>query len=236
VPALHLSNVVKDYHGLRPLRVQRFTLEPGTHAAIVGFDQHSAEMMINLVTGATLPDSGEIEILNQASAAIRDGDEWLALVNRFGIVSERAVILDSMSVVQNLAMPFSLDVEPPSAALRAKAIALAEEAGIAEADRDRPLAEVAAAARLRVRVARALALDPEIVILEHPSATLPRSDVRTIAQELRGVLQGRSGLTSLTLTADVEFAEHVAPNVFTLDPATGRVDPLRRGWFGGRRR
>jgi len=39
--------------------------------------------------------------------------DWLAAVDRFGIVSERAVLLDVLSVVQNLAVPFTLEIEPP---------------------------------------------------------------------------------------------------------------------------
>ena len=53
-------------------------------------------------------------MLGRPTSAINDSADWLATVDRFGIVSERAVLLDQLTVIQNLAMPFTLDIEPPS--------------------------------------------------------------------------------------------------------------------------
>src|SRR5690606_16542149 len=56
---VQLRNVSKDYRGLRPLRVARLDLRAGQSVALLGFDQVSAEVLVDLVTGATTPDSGE---------------------------------------------------------------------------------------------------------------------------------------------------------------------------------
>ena len=111
-PVLELSEVAKDYRGLRPPRIARLAVAPDDVVAIVGMDQAAAEVFISLVTGATLPDCGEVRIFGRPSAAISDSPDWLAVVDRFGIVSERAVLLDAFSVVQNLAVPFTLEIEP----------------------------------------------------------------------------------------------------------------------------
>src|SRR5471030_1638006 len=111
----------KDYRGLRPLRIAGLTIAADDQIALLGFDQVSAEVFINLATGATLPDAGEIRVFGRPTSAIADSADWLATVDRFGIVSERAVLLDQLTVVQNLAMPFTLAVEPPSDEVRVKA-------------------------------------------------------------------------------------------------------------------
>jgi ABC-type transporter Mla maintaining outer membrane lipid asymmetry ATPase subunit MlaF len=237
-PVLELADVLKNYHALRPLRVSGLSLQPGEHVALVGLDQHAAEVLINVVTGAVLPDRGEIRVHGRPTSSVKDSTEWLALVDRFGIVSERAVLLDGLTVVQNLALPFSLDIEPPDAALRDRAIALGRDVGLAEADWDRRLNELTAAGRLRVRLGRALALDPDVVLLEHPSAGLDRTDIVSLGRDIRARLERRRRaegleLASLTLTADPEFADAVATRVLVLDPASGRLtDRRRRGWFG----
>ena len=106
--------------------------------------------------------------------------------------------------------------------------ALAREIGSSERDWDRRLGELGSAARLRVRLGRALALDPAIVLFEHPSAGLAREEVVAMGRDIRGVLErrhrsGGRALASLTLTADLDFAGAVATRVLTLDPASGRL-------------
>ena len=234
---LELSRVSKNYHALRPLRIDQLAIEPGEHVAVAGIDEHAAEVLVNLVTGATLPDQGVVRILGRPTSSISDSSEWLAVVDRFGIVSERAVLLEGLSVAQNLAMPFSLDIEPLDAPLRDRAIELAREVGLEEREWDRRLGELGSLARLRVRLGRALALDPVIVLFEHPSAALTRADAIPTGREIRRTIErrrlpGGKGMASLTLTADLDFAGAIATRVLTLDPVSGRLADHRRGWFG----
>ena len=229
---LELAAVVKDYRGLRPLRIDRLTVAPDDRVAILGIDQPAAEVLINLVTGASLPDSGEVRVFGRPTASIRDSDEWLSLVDRFGIVSERAVLLDSLSCLQNLAIPFSLDIEPPSDELRGRAIALAREVGLNEASWERPLGDLDGISRARVRLGRALALDPSLVLLEHPTASVARDAAAPLGRDVRAIAE-RRGVATLTLTADADFAAAAASRVLSLDPANGRLSELRRGgWIG----
>jgi ABC-type transporter Mla maintaining outer membrane lipid asymmetry ATPase subunit MlaF len=219
---LEFSEVVKAYGGLRPIRIERLSISAGEQLAIVGLDRPAAEMFVSLATGATLPDRGEIAAFGRSSRALRDGAEWLSSVDRFGIVGERIVLLEGLSVVQNLALPFSLEIEPPPESIRARAIAAGCEVGVPESEWNRPVAEIDATTRVRVWLARALAFDPAIVIFEHPTADTARPDVSLLGHDLRGVLE-RRGAAGLTLTADREFAAAVASRVLTLDPTTGQL-------------
>ena len=221
-PILELSDVSKDYRGLRPLRIATLKVSVGERVAILGLDQASAEVFVNLVTGASLPDRGEVRLFGQSTSAITDSADWLSLVDRFGIVSSRAVLLDALTVVQNLAMPFTLEVEPPSPDVRRRASALAAEVGLPEATHDRPVGELDAGGRFRVRLGRALALDPAIVVFEHPTAELSKNDVASVASRCRDVAVARNAAT-ITLTADRDFGETAASRVLTLQPATGRL-------------
>ncbi len=232
-PVLEIADLVKGYHGLRPLRVQSLVVEPGEALAILGLDAVGAEVLINLLTGAMLPDTGEVRVFGQSTAAIADSDAWLGVVDRFGLVSARAVLLEPLSVVQNLAMPFSLDIEPPSAALRERAVGLAAEVGLAEGGWDRPVGSLDAEGKLRVRLGRAVALDPAILVLEHPSDGLDRARVAEVGRHIRAVASARR-MTALTLTADAEFAGHAAARVLTFEPSTGRLVPKRRRWLFGK--
>jgi predicted ABC-type transport system involved in lysophospholipase L1 biosynthesis ATPase subunit len=231
---LEISGVSKDFHGLRPLRVHRLTVASSDHVAIVGFDQPSAEIFVNLVTGATLPDAGTVHLFGRSTAAIADSAEWLTLVDRVGIVSPRAVLLDRLTVIQNLAMPFTLEIEPPADDIRDRARRLAEEVGMAEDTWTQSAGALDAASRARIRLGRALALDPGVLLLEHASAGLAREATTPFAAAVRGIA-ARRGIALVVVTADETFASAAAPRVLTWEPATGRLtDRRRRAWFGRR--
>lgn len=221
-PVLELTGVTKHYGSLRPLRVSQLVIAPGDHVALLGLDQPAAEVLIDLVTGASLPDTGEVRIFGRPTSDIEDSTDWLTWLDRFGIVSDRAALLDPMSVLQNLAVPFSLELEPPPPTIAAQAAGLAREVGLLDAMLEQRVGELDAAARLRVRLGRALALDPGLLLLEHPSATLPRPDVIRFGCDVRELAE-RRGIATLTITADPEFAGAISTIAVALEGATGRL-------------
>ncbi len=226
---LHLAGVSKDYRALRPLRIDQLIVEAAEPVAILGFDQAAAEVFVNLVTGATLPDRGDVTLFGRATSAIADSGEWLAFVDRFGIVSERAVMLEALSIIQNLSMPFTLDIEPPPSDVRDRAAAIAREVGLPEEAWERPVGGLDPASRVRLRAGRAVALDPAVLLMEHPSAGVPRGEVAALGADLRALAAAR-GAAIVAATADAEFAHAVARRVLVHDPASGRLTERRR-WF-----
>lgn len=229
-PVLEIGGLIKDYRGLRPLRLDRLTLQAGEHVALLGFDAPAAEMLTTLITGALTPDAGHISVLGTSTASLQDSDDWLRLVDRLGIVTERAVLLDSMTVIQNLALPFTLSIEPPPEDARRRAEALAMEAGLPRSTWETAVGDLDGAQRTRVRLGRAVSLDPAVILLEHPTAQVDRFAVRDLGRDVRAAAT-RRGLATLTLTADEEFARAVAATVLTWSPADGGLRAARRSWL-----
>jgi ABC-type lipoprotein export system ATPase subunit len=227
---LEFVGISKDYRGLRPLRITALRIAAGEHVAILGFDRPAAEVFVNLATGTTLPDAGQVAVLGRATTAISDSADWLVTVDRFGIVSDRAVLLDELTVIQNLAMPFTLAIEPPSNEIRARAVALAREVGLAETSWDAPVSQLDPDGRVRVRFGRAIALDPAILLLEHISASVGRHGVLKLGADIRSVA-GRRGAALVAASADEAFARAVAGRVLTLEPSSGQLKERRPRWF-----
>ena len=228
--AVELSSVTKQYGALRPLRIEQLTIAPDDRIALLGLDQPAAEVFVNLVTGASLPDTGTIRVFGRSTLEIADSADWLSTLDRFGIVSDRAPLIDGLSIIQNLSMPFTLEIEPPPSDIREQATRLAAEAGLGPSMWDRRVGDVDAISRLRIRTARALALNPSIVLFEHTSATLSRADVSRFGRELLAIVEKR-GAAAIALTMDTEFAGAVAANTLTLDASTGRVTDARSSKF-----
>ena len=222
----------KQYGGLRPLRIAALDIAEGERVALLGFDRPAAEMFVNLVTGQSLPDAGQVAVFGHPTHTITDSAAWLQLVDRFGIVSERAVLLDTLTAVQNLAMPFTLSIEPIPDDVRGKAEAIAQEIGLDPALWNQPIGGFDAAAKMRLRVGRALALGPSVLLLEHASAGLPAPDAAALARDV-ATIAGHRRVAIAALTVDEPFARAVASRVLRWDAASGRLTE-RHGWFGGR--
>lgn len=225
---VQVRNLIKNYQALRPLRLTSMTVEAGDVMALMGLDAPAAEMLVGMLTGAVLPDEGEVQLFGQSTAAVADSDAWLAMLDRVGIVTERAVLIAQFTVEQNLAMPFTLQVDPVAEARRPQLRALADEVGLAEADLSRRVAESPPAVVTRVRLARALALEPQLLIAEHPTAVLPRGEVKRFAADVARVARARA-LAVLAITADEAFASALGGAVLAHDAVSGALKP-RSAW------
>jgi ABC-type transporter Mla maintaining outer membrane lipid asymmetry ATPase subunit MlaF len=222
VPALVFQNVEKAYGSLRPLRVRDLTVPHGQITMLIGFDRPAAEVFVNLMMGAALPDKGEVITLERPTREIVDSAEWLAFADRFGIVSDRIVLLDAMTVAQNVAIAFDLALDPVPADVHAKVAELATLVGISEADLDLRVAEAPALLRSRICLARALAFGPDIVLLEHPTASLTPDEGRKYASAVRYVFEQRP-TTVVGVLMDEAFAAETGGRLLYWQPATGEV-------------
>ena len=233
-PLVQLDQVVKAYGGIRPLRVTRFALGAQDRVALAGFDQGSAEMFVGLVTGAALPEQGSVTIFGRLTSAIVDSNEWLAIVDRFGIVSERVVLLDQYSVAQNIAISLTLDLDPMPPDVAAAAEALGVEMGLTVGELAKPVHATSVATRHRVRLARAVAASPEVLLVEHPLAGLAADEVQPLADDLLRVARGRN-LGMIVLAADAAASRPFADRVLVLNGGTGDLTEAREGllarWF-----
>jgi ABC-type lipoprotein export system ATPase subunit len=229
---VELKGITKDYRALRPLRVQHLTLRAGESIAVIGVDAAMSEVLINLITGAQLPDAGDVTVFGRSTAAITDVDEWVVQLDRFGLISERAVLVEQLTAEQNLALPLSLEIDDLPATVRATVRQLASEVGLRSDELGAPTSALSASAHLRLRLGRALALQPRVLLAEHPNASLSSAEAPGFAADFARIAAERN-LAALVLTADPTFASAVADQVLTLQPATGSLTAMSgwRRWF-----
>jgi len=229
---LRLSGVRKEYQSLRPVRIAHFELRPADTVALIGLDRAGAEVLVNMMTAATLPDEGEVVIFGRPTRDITTTDGWFSVLDRVGILSERVVLVNELTVRQNLALPLTLDLESMAADVRRQVDALCAEVGIPADEADRPMGAAGPATMLRVRLGKALALAPQVVLAEHPNASLPAGEVAAFGRDLASIATRRR-IALLLLTADMAFAAAACRRVLTLRPATGELSPSTgwRSWF-----
>lgn len=229
---VEFQGVSKDYRGLRPLRLTELRVLRGERVGLAGIDAPAAEILVTLLTGASVPDTGEIRILGRRTVDIASEAEWLASLEHFGLVTHRAALLEGLTVAQNLALPFTLDLDPVPDDVRPRVEALAAEVELPESALGAAVARLLPHERLRVHVARALAVDPLLLVLEHPTVHVPREDVEALARMI-GVVAQRRALTVLSVSEDDVFARAACTRRLKLQPGTGVLTPADgwRRWF-----
>jgi ABC-type branched-subunit amino acid transport system ATPase component len=229
-PVLEVTGVRKGYGGLRPLRIQSLAIPRGDRVAVTGPDAAAAEMIVNLVTGASLPDEGEVKVFGRSTRDVVSGDAWLASLDAFGIVTDRAVVLAEATLAQNLALPFTLAIDPIEPDVYRRVVRLAEECDVAAEWLEQPAGALPPAVRARAHLARAVALRPSLLLMEHPAAALPDAERGAFGSVVARLCDAR-GITMLAITLDTGFAGLAARRTLALDGATGALRPIRKGWF-----
>jgi ABC-type lipoprotein export system ATPase subunit len=227
---IDVQGLVKDYRSLRPLRLRALQVHAGERVVVSGLDAAAAEILVNILNGAVLPDEGHVSVLGQLTRDVADGDAWLASLDRFGIVTPRAVLLEAMTVAQNLALPLTLEIEPMSAETAERAADLGARVGLADDRLGQTVAMITPAERMRLHLARAIVLEPSVVLLEHPTTALAGDEGAAFGALVRDVARP-TGLTILAFSEDQAFARALDARHLKLKPATGELSDIGRRWF-----
>lgn len=220
--AIEIAGVLKGYPGMPPLRIARLTVGRHDRVVLSGFDAAAAELFVNLITGAAVPDEGDVRVAGHNTRQIRTDTEWLASLDRFGIVTGRAVLLEQLTIAANLALPITLAIDPLSAEVRSRVERLADDVGLARGRLDAPASTMSRAERVRAHLARALAPNPQLLLLEHPTTQVTPEEAAGIGATLERISTVR-GLGWVALTDDLRFIRASGGRHLRLDTATGEL-------------
>ena len=229
-PLIEIRGLVKSYQALRPLRVAELNVAKSDRVALRGLDAGAAEMLVLLITGAALPDEGVVVVGGRDTREIATDTEWLSSLDQFGIVTHRAVLLEPMSVAANLALPLTIAIDPIAPDMRALVNDEAALAGLAADALDQKVTQLSEEDRLRLHLARASAIKPKLMLLEHPTSRLNDAAASSRIGRTLASMSAARGFGWLAISEDAGFAETSGATRLSLDPATGTIAPEKRGW------
>lgn len=229
-PLITIDGLVKSTLS-PPLRVSRLAVAATDRMVLTGLSHEAAEIFVHLVTGAALPDEGRILIDGLDTREIATDADWLRSLDQFGLVSERAVLIDALTVEANLALPLTVSINPVAEPVRAEVRRLAAEVGLDPSRLDAQTGTLTTEERVRVRLARALAPRPRLLLLEHPTRTLDRPEAAVaFGQALVHASDSRQ-VGWLAISDDERFARATGGRRVRVDPARGTVRSARPQWF-----
>ena len=236
------ENVGITLGGRRILEGVSVSVEAGEVFCIVGRSGVGKSVMIKQLVGLLRPDTGSIRFDGDEVTAM-DERRLTALRRRVGMVFQHATLFDSMSCVENVALPIRKHQRVSTRAARERALGYLARVGVAHlAERDP--ATLGPGLRKLVAIARTLTLEPEVVLFDEPTTGLDPLAARKFDALVTGPL-AESRVTQVVVSHDVRSVHDIADRLTMLH--RGRVrflgtipelvecpDPVVRSFMEGR--
>jgi phospholipid/cholesterol/gamma-HCH transport system ATP-binding protein len=227
-PAIAFREVSRSFSGRAVLNNVSFEVTPGEAFCLLGRSGMGKSVTLKLAIGLIQPDAGAIYVENDNIVGM--GEDGLSKVrSRIGFLFQSAALFDSFSLHDNLAVPLKRFWEKkPDEEIKTIVQKNLDDVGLGKEGRKMP-AELSGGMRKRAGLARALMLDPSILLIDEPVSGLDRVTASEIDDLLLRVRK-RDNTTMLIVTHDTREARRVGDRVGVLDNgnliAVGSMDEL----------
>lgn len=214
IPLLQIDGVGKTFDGHTSVLCDiDLRIAPGDFIALIGPSGCGKSTLLKLVAGLIEPSSGQLTFARQ-EPPVRD---------RLAYVFQDATLLPWLSVLDNVALALKIAGIERSERLQ-RARQCIDLVGLSHAADQYPR-QLSGGMRMRVSIARALTVEPALLLLDEPFGALDEMTRNTLNEELLRIRE-QSGWTAMFVTHSVVEAVFLASRVVVLAPSPGRVDAV----------
>jgi phospholipid/cholesterol/gamma-HCH transport system ATP-binding protein len=229
-PAIVIQEVTKSFGPQRVLDGVTFHVRRGETLAVLGRSGTGKSVLLRIIVGLQTPDSGAALILG-TNMAEADAKALAAARTQMGFLFQHAALYDSLTVEDNVAFPLVHHRPDMSVAEKKERVRdLLHEVGL-DGHLNKMPSNISGGMQKRVGLARALALDPVILLLDEPTAGLDPISSGEI-DELVLKLQEQHQMASIVVTHDMVSAKTIATRIALMDKGKvvieGSFDDLQR--------
>jgi phospholipid/cholesterol/gamma-HCH transport system ATP-binding protein len=215
VPVVSVEDLHKSFGGQIVLDGIGLEVRHGETLAVLGRSGTGKSVLLRIIIGLEQPDSGSVSIQGQKIVG-RSLDQMSGVRKRMGFLFQHGALYDSLTVGENVAFPLQHHKQNLSPAeLRDLVMALLVEVGMESAVNKMP-SDISGGMQKRVGLARALALVPEILLLDEPTAGLDPISSSEI-NDLILKLQAEHQMASIVVTHDLHSARTIANRLALLN-------------------
>jgi len=224
--AVRFDHVSKAFGTRKVLDDISFEIPEGQAFCLLGRSGTGKSVALRHIIGLVKADSGRVFVENTDITTL--GGRQLAHIRKhMGVLFQNAALFDSMSVGDNVAFPMHRHTDWSGADIRGRAMAKLSDVGL-EQDFDTMPAELSGGMKKRAGLARAMALDPAILLVDEPSAGLDPMTSHEIDELLVKTKQG--GTTLVVVTHNIPSARAIGDRFAVLDQgrmlASGTIEAL----------
>ncbi|MCZ6480812.1 MAG: ABC transporter ATP-binding protein [candidate division NC10 bacterium] len=211
-----IRNLHKSFDGQRVLRGVNLEVAQGEILVVIGRSGEGKSVLLKHLMGLLQPDQGQV-LIGGVEITRLQGQALDRVRERSGVVFQGGALFDSLTVYENVAFPLREKTRLPGEAIREKCLSLLKQVGLADMGHKYP-AEVSGGMKKRVALARALAMEPEIMLFDEPTTGLDPIMVNAIHRLILD-LHRRVGYTAIMVS-------HEIPEIFGI---ADRVAMLHKG-------
>jgi phospholipid/cholesterol/gamma-HCH transport system ATP-binding protein len=224
--AVRFDHVSKAFGTRKVLDDLSFEIPQGQAFCLLGRSGTGKSVALRHIIGLVKADSGRVFVEDNDMTTL--GGRQLADVRKhMGVLFQNAALFDSMSVGENVAFPMRRHTDWSDAEIRERALAKLSDVGLEE-DFDTMPGDLSGGMKKRAGLARAMALDPAILLVDEPSAGLDPMTSREIDELLVKTKQG--GTTLVVVTHNIPSARAIGDRFTVLDQgrmlASGTIEAL----------
>lgn len=227
-PLVELRNVTFGYGERIVLRDLSLQVPRGKVTALMGASGGGKTTVLRLIGGQNKAQQGQV-LFDGQDVGRMNAAQLYAMRRRMGMLFQFGALFTDMSVLDNVAFPLREHTRLPESMIRGIVLMKLHAVGLRGA-RDLMPSQVSGGMARRVALARAIALDPELIMYDEPFAGLDPISLGTAARLIR-TLNDALGLTSILVSHDLEETFHVADHVVILGAggiaAQGTPDEVR---------
>ncbi len=207
------SNVHITLGGRKILNDISLTIKKGEIFCIVGRSGVGKSVMIKQLVGLLWPDSGSIKFMGREVTTM-ENQELLSLRKQCGMVFQQATLFDSMSCLDNVALPIRKHHKISHVKARERALGYMADVGISHLG-ERDPATLGPGLRKLVAIARTLTMEPEVILFDEPTTGLDPLAARKFDELVTGTLS-KTGVTQIVVSHDVRSIFDIASRVAML--------------------
>jgi len=220
-PAIAIQDLRKTFGNQKVLNGISFQVAQGETVAVIGRSGGGKSVLLKLVIRLQMPDSGSIRVADKEMTKV-DEKQLTEVRKKIGFLFQQAALYDSLTVEENVAFPLSrhseLSVEEQGKRVRE----LLGEVGM-DQDREKMPSQISGGMQKRVGLARALALDPEILLFDEPTAGLDPITSAEIGKLIVELKQKRQ-MSAVVVTHDVHGAKAYSDRMVLLHKGSIRAE------------
>jgi phospholipid/cholesterol/gamma-HCH transport system ATP-binding protein len=198
-----------------------FELAAGQVTCVLGRSGTGKSVLLKLLIGLEIPDAGSIHLEGRDIASIST-KELNEARRRVGFLFQQSALYDSMTIGENVAFPLRRNAALSDGELRDRVHQLLESVGM-DRDLDKMPSDISGGMSKRVGLARALALEPAIVMFDEPTAGLDPISAAEIAK-LIVELRDQRHITSIVVTHDLHTVRAIADRLIVIDKGKALFD------------
>ncbi|HEU0141464.1 MAG TPA: ATP-binding cassette domain-containing protein [Bryobacteraceae bacterium] len=227
--AIRLENISKSFGSRTVLRDVSFDVDKGSVFCILGRSGTGKSVTLKLIVGLLHADDGQIYIGDHNITGL-NSRALVSVRKSIGFLFQNAALFDSISVGENVAFPLRRHTDLPEDEIHGRAQSKLEQVGLGK-EYDKMPADLSGGMKKRAGLARALALDPAIVLVDEPSAGLDPITSSEI-DELLVNLKSSRDTTLVVVTHNIPSARRIADELIMLHEggiiARGSVEEMEQ--------